>query len=99
MDYQVVWSPKALEDVDAIAAYIARDSATYAAAVVNKIIETTRNLSDFPSLGRIVPELGEETIREKLVYNYRIIYRIQGATVLIAAVVHGKRLLNQLDTN
>lgn len=32
----VVWSPEALEDVDAIAAYIARDSIFYAAVVVEK---------------------------------------------------------------
>jgi toxin ParE1/3/4 len=55
MAYQVVWSPKALEDADAIAAYIARDSASYAAAVVQKILDTTRNLSTFPFAGRIVP--------------------------------------------
>ncbi|MDY7020592.1 MAG: type II toxin-antitoxin system RelE/ParE family toxin, partial [Cyanobacteriota bacterium] len=42
MDYQVVWSPKALDDIDAIAAYIARDSVSYAAAVVQRIIEVTR---------------------------------------------------------
>lgn len=36
MDYQVVWSPEAVADVKAIATYIARDSAAYAQAVVEK---------------------------------------------------------------
>ncbi|MEA5502245.1 type II toxin-antitoxin system RelE/ParE family toxin [Halotia wernerae UHCC 0503] len=99
MVYQVVWSSKALEDVEAIATYISRDSASYTAAVVQKILDITRNLGEFPFSGRIVPELGENTIREKLAYSYRIIYQIQGDTIIIAAVIHGKRLLGQLDTD
>ena len=96
MAYEVVWSPRAVEDVEAIALYIAADSTSYAAAVVKKIVDTTHNLSRFPFAGRVVPEFGEENIREKLVYSYRIIYRIQEETITIAAVVHGKRLL-ELD--
>ncbi|HVG33497.1 MAG TPA: type II toxin-antitoxin system RelE/ParE family toxin [Pyrinomonadaceae bacterium] len=75
---------------------MAADSTSYAAAVVKKIVDTTRSLSRFPFTGRIVPEFGEENIREKLVYSYRIIYRIQNETITIAAVIHGKRLL-ELD--
>jgi plasmid stabilization system protein ParE len=63
---------------------------------VKKIVDTTRSLSRFPFSGRVVPEFGEENIREKLVYSYRIIYRIQDETITIAAVIHGKRLL-ELD--
>lgn len=96
MAYEVVWSSRAVEDVEAIAVYIAADSTSYAAAVVKKIVDTTRSLSRFPFTGRIVPEFGEENIREKLVYSYRIIYRIRNETITIAAVIHGKRLL-ELD--
>jgi plasmid stabilization system protein ParE len=94
MAYEVVWSPRAVEDVEAIALYIAADSTSYAAAVVRKIVDTTRSLRRFPFAGRIVPEFGEENIREKLVYSYRIIYRIQDETITIAAVIHCKRLLD-----
>jgi addiction module RelE/StbE family toxin len=93
MAYQVVWSPRAVDDVEAIALYIANDSTTYAAAVVKKILDTTRKLNDFPLAGRIVPEFDEENIREQFVYSYRIIYRIQDETITIAAVIHGKQLL------
>jgi toxin ParE1/3/4 len=94
MAYSVVWSPNALDDVDEIAAYIARDSPTYAAAVVEKILNTTRNLQNFPLLGRIVPESNEESVRERFVYSYRLIYQVQEETVIVIAVVHGKRLLD-----
>ena len=93
MDYGVIWSPEALNDVDAIADYIHRDSPVYARAVTEKIIETSRFLKRFPEAGRIVPELDDKTIRERFVYSYRLIYRIDNDTVLIAAVIHGKRLL------
>jgi plasmid stabilization system protein ParE len=96
MAYQVEWSPRAVEDVEAIALYISADSTAYAAAVVKKILDATRNLSRFPLAGRVAPEFGDENIREKFAYSYRIIYRIEGEIVTIAAVIHGKRLL-ELD--
>jgi toxin ParE1/3/4 len=96
MDYQVVWSPEAVADVEAIASYIARDSAAYGQAVVEKILETARQVREFPLLGRMVPELAQETIRERFVYSYRLIYRIRNDTITIAAVIHGRRLLRPI---
>ncbi|HLL70633.1 MAG TPA: type II toxin-antitoxin system RelE/ParE family toxin [Pyrinomonadaceae bacterium] len=93
MAYEVVWSPRAIDDVEAIAAYISIDSPAYAAAVVKKILTATRNLSRFPFSGRTVPEFEDESLREQLVYSYRVIYRIQDQTVTIAAVIHGRQLL------
>ena len=56
MAYRVAWSPRAVEDLEAIAQYISADSAAYAAAVVKTILKTARNLSHFPRSGRVVPE-------------------------------------------
>ena len=64
--------------------------------MVSKIRDTARKLKDFPNAGRIVPELDDEAIRERFVYSYRLIYRIQNNNVLIVAVVHGRRLLEPL---
>ena len=64
--------------------------------MVKTILNTTRNLSRFPFAG-IVPELGGENIREWFAYSYRVIYRIDdrvASVVTIAAIVHGKRLLD-----
>lgn len=94
MAYRVAWSPRAVEDLEAIAHYIAVDSSAYAAAVVKSILNTARNLSQFPFAGRIVPELSDENIREWFAYSYRIIYRIEDEVVTVATVVHGKRLLS-----
>ena len=94
MAHRVVWSPTALEDVEAIAAYISRDSTSYAAAVVKRILDSTRYLEDFPRSGRAVPEFDDTNIREVFVYSYRVIYRVETEQVIIASVVHGKRLLD-----
>lgn len=93
MDYQVNWSPEALEDVDGIAEYIARDSAFYASAVVSKIKEQSQSVRHLAERGHIVPELKNKTIRELFIYSYRLIYQVIGRDVLIIAVIHGKQLL------
>lgn len=89
----LAWSPEAVEDLEAIAAYIERDSAWYAKAVVSKIVETAESIPQFPELGRAVPEMGVYSIRERLVHNYRLIYQIENDRILIAAIVHTSRLL------
>lgn len=94
MAYRVAWSPRAVEDLEAIAEYISADSAAYAATVVKTILNTAGSLSSFPFSGRVVPELGDESIREWFAYSYRIIYRIGKEVVTIAAKVHGKRSLD-----
>lgn len=95
MAYLLIWSPRALEDLESVAAYISRDSTAYAASVVRTILSKARVLSAFPYSGRVVPEFDDESIREIFAYSYRIIYRAGEAEVEIAAVVHGKRQLEQ----
>lgn len=93
MDLKVEWSPEATEDLESIAEYIARDSEFYARAVVTEILSTSRNIINFPLIGRIVPEIGVEQIRERFIYSYRLVYRIEAARILLVAVIHGKQLL------
>lgn len=57
MDFEVTWSPEAIEDLESIAAYIARDSGFYARAVATRILAMTRSISDLLWAGRMVPEL------------------------------------------
>ena len=87
----LVWSPEAVEDIDAIAAYIERDSPWYARAVASKIVETAESIPEYPELGRMVPEIDDPAIRERLVHRYRVIYRLDEARVLIVAVIHGRQ--------
>ena len=61
---QVVWAPQAIQDVEAIRAHVARDSAHYADLVVERLVAAVERLQDHPRSGRVVPELGDESIRE-----------------------------------
>ncbi len=74
MDYKLIWSADALDDIEAIGDYISRDSEFYAESTVLKIYEAPQNLVNFPKQGRVVPEVGDEDIRELFVFQYRIIY-------------------------
>jgi addiction module RelE/StbE family toxin len=92
MGYEVIWSPEAIEDVDSIGEFLARTSPNYASTVVSKLLEAARKLRSFPFAGRVVPEVGNEMIREKFILDYRLIYRIQDDEVLVIAIIHGKRI-------
>ena len=70
MDQKVKWSPEATEDLDSIAEYSARDSEFCARSVVSKILAVVRKIPEQPMIGRIVPEIGENEIRERFVYSY-----------------------------
>ncbi|MEA1995860.1 MAG: type II toxin-antitoxin system RelE/ParE family toxin [Campylobacterota bacterium] len=96
MDFKVVWSPEAIKDLEEIAEYIERDSEFYARAVVSKILDMTRSIKDFPKIGRIVPDVGDENIRERFVYSYRLVYQIQEHQILIVAVIHGKQMFENI---
>jgi toxin ParE1/3/4 len=89
---RVTWAPQAIQDVEAIGAYVARDSAHYADLVVERIIAAVARLETNPRSGRIVPEFGDESVREVIHGNYRIVYRLRHEVVEIATVFHGARL-------
>jgi toxin ParE1/3/4 len=93
MAQRVVWSPRAIADVQAIASYIASDSPSYANAIVRRIVHAHQTLSEFPLSGRKVPEFDDASVRELIAYSYRIIYLVQPTEVPVAAVIHVKRML------
>jgi len=91
---EVRWTPQAADDLEAVFLFIARDSPQLAATFADRILLATDRLASYPQLGRIVPELGAENIREIIVGSYRIIYRLRAEDVQILTVHHGARLLD-----
>ncbi len=63
MAYKVNWSPEAIDDLQSIADYIAKDSRIYAQAVVAKVMDVSRSFASQPLIGRIVPETGIPKLR------------------------------------
>ena len=93
---KINWAYEATADLEALAEYIARDSAFYASAFVQEIRDASRSLNEFFERGRIVPELGSSNIRELFVREYRLIYSIEESRIVILGLIHGKRDLRRL---
>ena len=87
----VRWTVGAREDLRGIVSFVSRYSEMYSAALVARIVFAVDSLETHPMLGRMVPEYGEEDVREIIVGNYRVVYLFDGADIGIVAVVHGSR--------
>ncbi len=90
---QLIWSPRAVRDLQEACEYIARTSDRYARVLAEQVIALIESIPDHPYLGGMVPEYDREEIRERLYHNYRIIYRIRDDAIEVVAISHGARLL------
>lgn len=97
MAVELIWSSESLDDIDAIAEFIARNSPHHAQRVVAGLFELGGVIASHPLAGRVVPELHDQTVRERFLYSYRVIYEVRAERVEILAVLHGRRLLESID--
>lgn len=93
----VTWTEQAVDDLESICIFIARDAPRYAELFAVRVFEATEGLEEFPRMGRIVSEVGRSDLREVIVQNYRVIYRLLADEVEILAVHHGARLLHGFE--
>lgn len=87
----VKWTDHAKAQLRHIHDYIAQDSPIYAKRVADALVRKTLRLDQVPRIGRMVPELNEETLREIPLYSYRILYEIKAEHIDVLAVVHKRR--------
>jgi plasmid stabilization system protein ParE len=90
---KLIWSRRALDDLDSICDFIAIDSLRYAHLFAERIVAFIEKIPRQPLLGAIVPEYKQEDLRERLFQNYRIVYRAGESAVEIVTITHGARLL------
>jgi len=91
---EIEWSSIAQNDLNKIIDYIAQDSLEYALLFYEQVREKVENLTQFPKMGRKVPELDDPNIRELILRNYRLIYQILGEKIQIVRLIHGSRILD-----
>ncbi|NOU11624.1 MAG: type II toxin-antitoxin system RelE/ParE family toxin [Nitrospira sp.] len=89
----LIWTRRAIEDVQSIRQFIAQDSPHYAELVRQQLIAAVERLPTFPQSGRVVPEANNPAIREVLQGSYRIVYRLIHDEIHILTVHHAARLL------
>jgi plasmid stabilization system protein ParE len=87
----VKWTAHATAQLHHIHDRIAQDSPLYAKRVSDALVRKTFLLDELPRLGRVVPELNEETIRELSLYSYRVLYEIKTTHIDILALIHKRR--------
>lgn len=92
---EVIWTLKAIEQVEQIGLFIEKDSPFQARRVVQLIIRETRRLRDHARIGKMIPEMEQDQYREVRVFSYRILYKILSEDrIAIVGVIHGRRLFD-----
>ena len=94
---KLIWSPRAASDLEDICNFIALDSEYHAKAFAQRIVKLIKSITDFPKAGRIVPEYQLDDLRERILQDYRIVYRIKKDKVEIVTIVHGARILPDIE--
>jgi plasmid stabilization system protein ParE len=90
---EVIWTEPALQELNAIAEYIALDNPAAASDLVRQVFDKTGRLENFPQSGQIPPELPNSVYREVMVPPCRILYREDEKRVLILYVMREERQL------
>jgi toxin ParE1/3/4 len=96
---RLVWTEPALQDLEAIADYIALDKPNAAAKFVCRVFAKVELLRKFPQIGTVSAEIADLPYRQLVVAPCRVFYRIDGKRVYIVHVMrHAQRLrLENLD--
>lgn len=91
--HTLVWTMPAQEDLLSIVHFIKKDNPHAARIFGKEIKDRAKRLLYFPFSGRMVPEFAIFELREIIVGNYRIIYRVltRKRRVEVLSVVHGAR--------
>jgi toxin ParE1/3/4 len=97
---KLFWTDRARRNLLAIGQYIARDNPRAAREWVERLRTRARAAAKMPFTGRRVPEKDREDIREVLLRNYRIVYRVQENAIQVLTVFEGHRLFpSDVETN
>jgi addiction module RelE/StbE family toxin len=88
---KVIWTPTAEDDLNSIFAFISHYSNTYAAQIIDSILQRAEQISAFPQSGRMVAEFNFAQVREVIEGSYRIIYHIKPDQIDVVAVIHSAR--------
>ncbi len=93
----LIWSDRARLDLFQILAYVDATSPIYANAVSERFEHRADLLTDHPRQGRRLPEnRTTRDIREVSVHRWRLIYEVTPDAVVILAVLHGARQIDDI---
>ncbi len=85
------WTRRARRDLSEIGRFIARDKPEAARRWVGRLQRKAQEAITAPKVGRRVPELERDDVRELLLRNYRIVYRLREDEIRVLTVFEGHR--------
>jgi toxin ParE1/3/4 len=95
--FKILWTENSIQDLLSIKEFISLDSIERAEDWIGELYSSGENLANFSQRGRVVPEFNKQNIRELLIENYRLVYRINKTSIEILTVFEGHRQLNKKD--
>jgi toxin ParE1/3/4 len=92
---EVIWTEPALQDLDAIADYIAIEDPQAARGLVERVFHHVEQLIEHPESGSRPPELRNSRYRQIVEPPCRVFYRYDGRQVFVIHVMRGERQLRK----
>lgn len=83
---KIIWSNKAINDLNQIYDYIAKDSVLYASRTIKKLYSRINILYSYPKSGKLLTE--GKNYPELIEGNYRIIYKTKFENVINIITIH-----------
>lgn len=90
---RLIWSPRALRDVQRIFRFLAVKDAAAAKRAVAAIRQGVKPLLDFPDMGRPAPNVGQGCRRWIVGFGsegFTVLYRVKGDEIILLALRHQK---------
>jgi toxin ParE1/3/4 len=93
---KVIWAKEAREDLEEIYLYLLGFSEKSATVWASEITQAAFLLESFPRMGRVVPNINIERLRECVVKQYRLIYEVSedDSLIEIMAIRHSSKPLS-----
>ncbi|MBY0386463.1 type II toxin-antitoxin system RelE/ParE family toxin [bacterium] len=96
---KIVWTENAVQDLLSIKEYISLDSSVRAEQWILVLYNAGEDLINMPHRGRVVPEFNRDEIRELLIENYRLVYRVKAKCIEVLTVFEGHRSMDTKAIN
>jgi toxin ParE1/3/4 len=88
---KLYWTRRAQTDLVALGRFVAKDNPDAARRLLETLLLRAGAAASMPRSGRRVPELGRDDVREIVVGNYRMAYRLRGRGIGILRVFESHR--------
>jgi plasmid stabilization system protein ParE len=92
---KIIWADSAIQNLDAVADYIALDRPEAAQQLVQHVLAAVGRLQKFPRMGSHPVELRGLPYRQLIVPPCRIFFRIEARAVYIIHILRGEQLVRR----